>query len=289
MNWSCIYFSVSFPFGSVVTAELWQVLVGFLHSQKALPPQFLMCQITGHPEHLKSEVDLRLSPEEVERIIIERALTGFHVNTGYSGRSVAYSFGGGTLGCRIENKAKAPNDWSGLLESCLTRFTGIGGWQIFWPYRTWQTLSKATDFGSTSTWGPLAPGYRTWHMPDPLELRPGWTMLDTSLNPGRPKELADGATFYPTAEMWLGPHFWQDAKCTKEDALAAEFWLETRETAHYTYFRCWPTAFTRPDGEQGRMQQRLWKLFFHEDCEWPPGSGSICDEPMYGPPELMPL
>lgn len=36
------------------------------------------------------------------------------------------------------------------------------------------------------------------------------------------------------------------------------------------------------------MQQRLWKLFFHEDCEWPPGSGTICDEPMYGPPELMP-
>jgi hypothetical protein len=36
------------------------------------------------------------------------------------------------------------------------------------------------------------------------------------------------------------------------------------------------------------MQQRLWKIFFQEDCEWPPGSGIICDEPMYGPPELMP-
>jgi hypothetical protein len=29
-------------------------------------------------------------------------------------------------------------------------------------------------------------------------------------------------------------------------------------------------------------------LFFQEDCEWPPGSGTICEEPMYGPPELMP-
>jgi hypothetical protein len=100
--------------------------------------------------------------------------------------------------------------------------------------------------------------------------------------------LANIATFYPTAEMWLGPHFWQYAKCTKEEALAAGFWLETRETPHFTYFKCWPTHFTRPDGDQGRMQQRLWKLFFHEDCEWPPGSGTICDEPMYGPPELMP-
>jgi hypothetical protein len=88
--------------------------------------------------------------------------------------------------------------------------------------------------------------------------------------------------------MWLGPHFWQYAKCTKEEALTGDFWLETRDTPRFTYFKCWHTAFTRPDGEQGRMQQRLWKLFFREDCEWPPGSGTICDEPMYGPPELMP-
>ena len=108
------------------------------------------------------------------------------------------------------------------------------------------------------------------------------------MNPGRPKELGERTRFYPTAEMWLGPHFWQYAKCTKEEALAADFWLETRDTPHYTYFKCWPAAFTRPDGEQGRMQQRLWRLFFHEDCEWPPGSGTICDEPMYGPRELWP-
>ena len=115
------------------------------------------------------------------------------------------------------------------------------------------------------------------------------SFIDVSLNPGRPKELLPTINFYPTAEMWLGPHFWPYAKCTKEEALAAGFWLETRDTPHYTYFKCWPTPFTRPDGEQGRMQQRLWKLFFHEDCEWPPGSGTICDEPMYGPPELMPV
>ena len=108
------------------------------------------------------------------------------------------------------------------------------------------------------------------------------------MNPGRSKALSSVVNFYPTAEMWLGPHFWQYAKCTKEEALAADFFIEKRDTPHYLYLKCWPEPFTRPDGEQGRMQQRLWKLFFHEDCEWPPGSGTICNEPMYGPPELMP-
>jgi hypothetical protein len=121
------------------------------------------------------------------------------------------------------------------------------------------------------------------------------TLFDISLNPGRPKELFlepqtkwMNKRFYPTAEMWLGPHFWQYAKCTKEEALAADFFIEKRDTPHYLYLKSWPEPFTRPDGEQGRMQQRLWELFFHEDCEWPPGSGTICDEPMYGPPELWP-
>ncbi len=118
--------------------------------------------------------------------------------------------------------------------------------------------------------------------------KPDRVFADISLNPGRPKELAQGVTFYPTAEMWLGPHFWSYAKCTKQEALAADFWLETRDTPHYTYFKCWPTPFTRPDGVQGRIQQRLWKLFFHEDCEWPPGTATISDEPMYGPRELWP-
>lgn len=113
-------------------------------------------------------------------------------------------------------------------------------------------------------------------------------MFDVSLNPGRPKELIPTVYFYPTAEMWLGPHFWTYAKCTKEEAMEADFFIEKRNTPNFLYLKCWPEPFSRPDGEQGRQQQRLWKLFFNEDCEWPPGSGGICDEPMYGPPELMP-
>lgn len=113
-------------------------------------------------------------------------------------------------------------------------------------------------------------------------------MIDISLNPGRKHSLIPAIEFHPSAEMWLGPHFWQYAKCTKEEAMAADFFLEVRDNPHFLYLKSWPEPFTRPDGEQGRQQQRIWKLFFHEDCEWPPGSGGICDEPMYGPPELMP-
>ena len=70
--------------------------------------------------------------------------------------------------------------------------------------------------------------------------------------------------------------------------LAADFFIERRDTPHYLYLKCWPHPFTRPDGEQGRVQQKLWRLLYHEDCEWPPGSGGISDEPVGGPPELMP-
>ena len=63
---------------------------------------------------------------------------------------------------------------------------------------------------------------------------------------------------------------------------------EVRDTPHYLYLKSWPHPFTRPDGEQGRVQQKLWRLLFHEDCEWPPGSGGISDTPVGGPPELMP-
>ncbi len=117
---------------------------------------------------------------------------------------------------------------------------------------------------------------------------PDREMIDVSMNPGRRRELIKGIYFLPSAEMWLGPCFWQYAKCTKEEAMAADFFLEVRDTPHFLYLKSWSKPFTRPDGEQGRQQQRIWKLFFHENCEWPPGSGGISEEPMYGPPELMP-
>jgi hypothetical protein len=149
-------------------------------------------------------------------------------------------------------------------------------------YSGWQSCSRPDayqrQYGSTEGFRFIA------DLPPPLS---SIQRLDISKNPGSGRTIS-GETFVIAAEMWLGPHFWQYAKCTKEEAMAADFFIEKRDTPHFLYLKCWPEPFTRPDGEQGRMQQRLWKLFFQEDCEWPPGSGSICDEPMFGPPELMP-
>jgi hypothetical protein len=147
-------------------------------------------------------------------------------------------------------------------------------------YSGWQVCSRPDSY--QRQYGSIE-GFRTISdLPPPLD---HIKQLDTSLNPGGVRHIA-GQSFLMAADMWLGPRFWQYAKCTKDDVLAENFFIEKLDTPHL-YLKSWPVPFTRPDGEQGRMQQRLWKLFFHEDCEWPPGSGVISDEPIDGPPELL--
>jgi hypothetical protein len=291
-----IYFSVGFPVIPQPLSAVWHLIYQFLDELRCLPKRFKVSQIAGHQEADQSSQLLVLTAVEIEQLIIERKLNAFRVNTGHSDRSMDFTLYNSlyqgqqaVLTCRIEKRAKAPDDWQTLIESLMSQSPTIGAWQWKHRYLCWQRLDRV-DMDYERRWGSLPPGYRTWREPGPLALtpQPDKVFIDISMNPGRPKVLAFGVNFYPTAEMWLGPHFWQYAKCTKEEALAADFFIEKRDTPHYLYLKCWPEAFTRPDGEQGRMQQRLWKLFFHEDCEWPPGSGTICDEPMYGPPELMP-
>lgn len=149
-------------------------------------------------------------------------------------------------------------------------------------YSKWQSCSRPDAY--ERQYGNIE-GFRIIaDLPPPLS---SIQRLDISKNPGSGRTIS-GETFIVGAEMWLGPHFWQYAKCTKEEVLAADFFIEKRDAPNFLYLKSWPEPFTRPDGEQGRQQQRLWKLLFGETCEWPPGSGTICDEPMYGPPELMP-
>jgi hypothetical protein len=194
--------------------------------------------------------------------------------------------GQSVLKCRIENSAKSPSEWNQLIEALIIQWPSIGGWQWGNLYNRWQNTGSLEYY--ESWFGPKPDKLPTYKKEGIHEWDSTREFPDNSKNPGRRKEMIPGIQFYPTAEMWLGPHFWQHAKCTKEEALAADFFLEKRDTPHFLYLKSWPQAFTRPDGEQGRQQQRIWKLFFNEDCEWPPGSGTICDEPMYGPPELMP-
>jgi len=154
-------------------------------------------------------------------------------------------------------------------------------------YAGWQNKKVLSQW--PKSWGPVPEGYRRRLEQGVLAraLSEPPVYLDISLNPGRVANSVD-MPVEVAAEMWLGPAFWSYAACSKADVLAADFILEKRDTPHFLYIKSWPHPFTRPDGEQGRVQQKLWRLLFNEDCEWPPGSGGISDEPVGGPPELMP-
>jgi hypothetical protein len=268
-------------------AAFWKILIDYLKQHDALPDKFRLSQIAGFPDSQRSEQYLEASPLEISDIIATHGLTAFWVDTGHSPTSVAYRLHQFHFTRGVEEKAKAPEVWSPFLELIVSRFETIGGWEPHALYDSWQNLHSPDSY-DRGAYGPMPPGFKTQYEPDKYGIGPGQNLFEKTINPGRSKTINHRCIFFPTAEMWLGPHFWQYAKCTMEEALAADFFIEKRDTPNYLYLKCWPDSFTRPDGEQGRMQQRLWKLFFHEDCEWPPGSGTICDEPMYGPPELTP-
>jgi hypothetical protein len=285
-----ILFRIAFPTVPEPVGDVWRTLVSCLEREKCLPKQFRVSQIAGHRLDMRSERRLKLTSDEIVDFIVERKLDSFFVDTGHSTRSVCYSLlhmkdqgRQSQLACRIEDKTKVPNDWTPLIERVMLQWPNIGGWQWNHRYLCWQGYSLVEGYERLN--GPMPRGVRRYIEKSVCTLSADREMIDVSLNPGRSKELIPGIRFVPTAEMWLGSHFWQYATCTKADVLAADFFQEIRDTPHFLYLRSWPQAFTRPDGEQGRIQQKLWRLFFNEDCEWPPGSGGISNEAVYGPPE----
>ena len=285
-----ITFSVAFASLPHPVGDAWQTIVTILESNRCLPEIFFMSQIAGYPEEKQAEKLLQLDAIGVKRVIDDRNLNGFHVNTGNSENSISFWLADikntdntALLTVRVENKTKAPPSWNALIEGLIVQWPCIGAWQSNNLYSAWQNTGDPVSY--QRRYGSMPPAIEHYEINGACSPR---TRMRLPNAPGRTSTILPAIDFYPSAEMWLGPHFWQYAKCTKEEALAADFFIEKRDTSHFLYLKCWPTAFTRPDGEQGRMQQRLWKLFFLEDCEWPPGSGTICDEPMYGPPELMP-
>lgn len=288
-----IKFSIAFAWRPRPVEDVWQTIVSILDSSKCLPKEFRLSQIAGHPEEIQSEQYLFLNADGVRKAIIDRKLDGFRVNTGFSARSIdfwlhSYPAEGpqAFLCVRVEAKTKIPPTWNGLIEALLLQWPAIGAWQWNSLYDSWQTCSEVKSVARY--FGVIPPGIKTYIAPPLAPTFSANERMNISTNPGRTKTILPGIDFHPSAEMWLGPHFWQYAKCTKEEVLAAGFFIESRDIPQFLYLKSWPQPFTRPDGEQGRIQQKLWKLLFHEDCEWPPGSGGISDEAIYGPPELMP-
>jgi hypothetical protein len=148
-------------------------------------------------------------------------------------------------------------------------------------YDRWQTTRDIEVYNKS--YGPSDFFNKIPFGPPPVD----FPALDISKNPGR-RTPQLGKIREVGSEIWLGTSFWNQTTCTKKTVLEADFFIECRDTPQYLYLKSWHHPFTRPDGEQGRIQQKLWRLLFHEDCEWPPGSGGISDEPIGGPPEFMP-
>lgn len=289
-----INFEVAFTDVPNSVCDVWLSLASFLDSKKILPKTVEISRIVGATDARAGMHDVKLNTEQISTFIKDHNLDRFLIYTGNGSKVISYTLHyfrdlgkQSTLRGNIGHTAKSPSDWKHLIENLMILSPCFGAWQWHTRYEAWQGDSRQHG-DCLRIFGVIPPGTKRWTEKSIDGIGHDVEFLDVSNNPGRTKNLVSHIYFHPTSEMWLGPHFWQYAKCTKEEVLAADFFIVKRDTPNYLYLKSWPEHFTRPDGEQGRMQQRLWKLFFHEDCEWPPGSGTICDEPMYGPPELMP-
>jgi hypothetical protein len=159
-----------------------------------------------------------------------------------------------------------PPSWVPLIESmAATVPLAIAGINDS-DYTGWQRCKRPQDY--LRDHGPIDSFRIIRPLPPPLE---DIDVLDTSGNPGRMDSIASGPAFV-CADLWLGPTFWQYAPCRKDEVLNQPC-LEVRDTPHFLYIKVYPEPFTRPDGEQGEIQRRLWQLLFHSDCRWPPTQG----------------
>jgi hypothetical protein len=160
-----------------------------------------------------------------------------------------------------------------------------GGFEWDQRYNGWQSTVWAYDYVRMG--GVIPPGMGRATLPSVDGIGPDRVRLDISKNPGR-QSAVDGHFKAVAAEMWLGNDFWKYAPCSRDEVASADFLIDSRNYPDFVFIKAWPHPFTRPDGEQGRVQQELWQLLFHQDCEWPPGSGGISNDAVFGPIELIP-
>jgi hypothetical protein len=295
---SSMFFEIYFKHLPEPVSEVWIMFADHLRLRGLLPTQWHVSTKTPGKERT-------LRSENVAQAIRTERLAGFNlqssdshsVEIGFRLNPVAshvsffeaFKSKGFALRFSCDLGAAIPKNWSDLIEQYCRRWMNYGAFQFDARYQSWQRCSIFDDYYFRK-FGAPPPSMARSVVPNPPPVhpdRPERIVLDVSKNPGRTSH-RDGQFRYVAAEMWLGNDFFEYAPCTREEILAAEFFLNVREEPNFIYFQAWPHPFTRPEGEQGRVQQKLWQLLFHEDCEWPPGSGGISDELIYGPPELMP-
>jgi hypothetical protein len=289
-----IYFAIYFRELPEPLSEIWKMFCDYLHVEIGLPPRWSIME-KGTLRNLKR------SPDGIGEIIDQQGVSGFHISTlGLEERWITLTLGpvgggmmhpeaskipGRMLSCRFESGANVPPSWHALIEQISSRWITYGGFEWDHRYMGWQTTIWADDYERVG--GLLPKGMEQKVIPSIDGLSPARIQLDISKNPGR-QSAKDGQFRAVAAKMWLGNDFWKYSPSVREEVANADFLIDSRNYPDFVYIHSWPHPFTRPDGEQGRVQQKLWQLLFREDCEWPPGSGGISDTPMYGPPALMP-
>jgi hypothetical protein len=269
------------------TAEIWQQIVCHLRHFKACPPRMNLKRINPKWER---QYEDKLTPEQIHERLLNHDAASFYTDTNH--RSSMFNIWlsvhptdpqPSTLAIMATLGMKFPSAWNDLVESVAELYPIRIAHQYGFLYSRWQNMTRLDLW--PDAWGLVPPYSRTTRTLPGVRTTLVW--LDNSKNPGRSFE-HEFNFYYVASEMWLGPGFWKYASCSKEEVLTADFFIEKRDTPHYLYLKSWPHPFTRPDGEQGRVQQKLWRLLYKQDCEWPPGSGGISDVPVGGPPELMP-
>ena len=269
--------------------ELWEMILSFVKNSGLSRERYTITPGSGSRSRFRDSQVL-LSPDEIRNEIALDGSNAFFINSDVSFSPFAsYTptpMDGGTqkLNLVIEAPEEMRPEWSEFAMTLAKYEQMVLGYSFNPLYTGWQNCPDIVPY--QKMYGSVS-GFPTRELAAVDEHSPPRFRLETSKNPGR--EARHGLLPQKTeAELWLGSSFWRLAPCQKVDVLAADFFIEVRDTPEFLYLKSWPHPFTRPDGELGRGQQKLWRLLFQEDCEWPPGSGGISDVAVGGPPELMP-
>ena len=261
----------SFASEDALAESAWRLLCSFFETTAILQHRYVMT-LPARPVGREGSQFLA-RPDEALAILRDMSPPSFVLRYDEADRSQVISFlpAGDrqryhVLSVTSEIPELLPENWAHLIEGLAktVRLAIAGTYDAH--YLAWQRCNDPSyysrKYGSIEGFRILRP------LPYPFD---NVEKLDTSANPGR-YGLVTGGLAFVCAELWLGSEFWNYAPCKKEEILR-EQWLEVTDSQDFLYLRAYRKPFTRPDGEQGLFQRRLWQLLFRSDCCWPPDGG----------------